>query len=428
MRLSHYRAFAYLLLTSVLTSFSFSSFGFMPVWAEPASSSPATAALNTLATGASLKPSANGPAQPVKVSPTYLVSEAQNATSHAILLPAAPPVSLPKTELNPESQAELKPESKLVNNAERKPSQGVAPAASSYTLLLGGDLGIVGALEAHITKNIKNGEAALVVQGHEVFRFRPVGVAEPDFIVPETNARQALTGLVRFLKQAKQEAQAVTNVETAEATKSKPLTPPAYSQISLKSYPDKTELYAGSELLASLLSQDAVAAGEKTAFSLAQIWAKQLRQALGEPKTLPPRPSTLVNTPPQQWLSPPSTGGLTQQQALALALNKNLKAQGPCHTVMASWYGPGFHGRRCSDGSRFNMHGMTVAHRSLPFGTLLKVTNTRNGKTVLVKVTDRGPFVRGRALDLSKGAADAIGLSSQGVAKVTFQVVKPSAS
>lgn len=89
----------------------------------------------------------------------------------------------------------------------------------------------------------------------------------------------------------------------------------------------------------------------------------------------------------------------------------------------ASWYGPGFHGRRAANGERFNMNAMTAAHRTLPFNTLVKVTNTRNGKSTVVRITDRGPFAHGRVIDLSKAAAQAIGMVSSGTAPVNVEVL-----
>ena len=83
----------------------------------------------------------------------------------------------------------------------------------------------------------------------------------------------------------------------------------------------------------------------------------------------------------------------------------------------ASYYGPGFHGRRTASGEKFDMHDMTAAHRSLPFGTKLKVTNVTNGKTAIVRVNDRGPYSGGRVLDLSVAAAKQIGSINSGVAQ-----------
>jgi rare lipoprotein A (peptidoglycan hydrolase) len=78
----------------------------------------------------------------------------------------------------------------------------------------------------------------------------------------------------------------------------------------------------------------------------------------------------------------------------------------------ATWYGPGFHGRRTASGERFNQHAMTLASRHLPFGTLVRITNPKNGKSVVGRVNDRGPFRRGYGVDLSKAMARRIGISS----------------
>lgn len=78
---------------------------------------------------------------------------------------------------------------------------------------------------------------------------------------------------------------------------------------------------------------------------------------------------------------------------------------------VASWYGNRFHGRRTANGERYNMHAYTAAHKSLPFGTILRVTNLDNDKSILVRVNDRGPYVRGRVIDLSRAAAEEIGVS-----------------
>jgi len=84
----------------------------------------------------------------------------------------------------------------------------------------------------------------------------------------------------------------------------------------------------------------------------------------------------------------------------------------------ASWYGPGFHGKKTASGSRFNENAMTAAHKSLPFGTVVKVTDQRTGKSIKVTITDRGPFHKGRIIDLSKAAAAKLGTKSAGTGKV----------
>jgi rare lipoprotein A len=90
----------------------------------------------------------------------------------------------------------------------------------------------------------------------------------------------------------------------------------------------------------------------------------------------------------------------------------------------ASWYGWKFHGRLTASGEIFDMGKLTAAHPTLPFGTILRVTNTANNESVEVKVNDRGPFVEGRIIDLSKAAADAIGMSGSGVAWVRLELMR----
>ncbi|HUI71144.1 MAG TPA: septal ring lytic transglycosylase RlpA family protein [Spirochaetia bacterium] len=91
---------------------------------------------------------------------------------------------------------------------------------------------------------------------------------------------------------------------------------------------------------------------------------------------------------------------------------------------LASWYGGKFHGRMTSSGEVFDTNQMTAAHKTLPFGTIVKVTNLENGKSALVKINDRGPFVGGRIIDLSRAAAAAIGMVDTGVAHVSLQIVE----
>lgn len=83
---------------------------------------------------------------------------------------------------------------------------------------------------------------------------------------------------------------------------------------------------------------------------------------------------------------------------------------------LASWYGPGFHGHRTASGEAFNTGGYTAAHRYWPFGTRVLVTNVQNGRSIVVRINDRGPFSAGRVIDLSRASAQAIGMS--GTARV----------
>ena len=97
---------------------------------------------------------------------------------------------------------------------------------------------------------------------------------------------------------------------------------------------------------------------------------------------------------------------------------------GPIETGSASWYGPGLHGRRTAAGEVFDQNGLTAAHRRLPLGTRVRVTNLTNGRSVDVRINDRGPFARGRTIDLSYGAARALRLVGRGTAPVRIQVLR----
>jgi rare lipoprotein A len=90
-------------------------------------------------------------------------------------------------------------------------------------------------------------------------------------------------------------------------------------------------------------------------------------------------------------------------------------------TGIGSYYGPELHGRKTASGERFNQSAMTAAHRTAPFGSRLKVTNLSNGRSVVVRVNDRGPFVRGRVVDVSAGAAKQIGMHGRGLARVRVE-------
>lgn len=89
----------------------------------------------------------------------------------------------------------------------------------------------------------------------------------------------------------------------------------------------------------------------------------------------------------------------------------------------ASYYGDRHHNKLTASGERFNQATLTAAHRSLPFGTNVRVTNTRNGKSVVVRINDRGPFVRGRIIDLSKAAFERIGSTRTGILRVRLERV-----
>ena len=96
---------------------------------------------------------------------------------------------------------------------------------------------------------------------------------------------------------------------------------------------------------------------------------------------------------------------------------------GETKTIKASWYGEYFHGRKTANGEIYDMYGYTAAHKTYPLGTVLLVTNPKNGKSLRVRINDRGPFWNNRELDLSMGAAEYLGIKEQGVATVNIRVI-----
>ena len=97
-------------------------------------------------------------------------------------------------------------------------------------------------------------------------------------------------------------------------------------------------------------------------------------------------------------------------------------------TGLASWYGPPYHNRRGSNGEVYNMHAMTAAHRTYPLGSIVRVTNVKTGDTALVRITDRGPFISGRVLDLSLAAAQKLDVWKPGVATVKVELMQSAAN
>nr|WP_228980201.1 septal ring lytic transglycosylase RlpA family protein [Paraburkholderia gardini] len=94
-------------------------------------------------------------------------------------------------------------------------------------------------------------------------------------------------------------------------------------------------------------------------------------------------------------------------------------------TGRASWYGRFFHGRKTANGERYNMHALTAAHKTLPLGSYVRVTNPATSRSVVVRINDRGPFVRGRVIDLSYAAATALNMEHVGTARVTIEGLSP---
>ena len=143
--------------------------------------------------------------------------------------------------------------------------------------------------------------------------------------------------------------------------------------------------------------------------------------------------SKLAETIPSDWLRRLSAPKLALEAAVAACTLISgagpVGAQEPVAASLslsgtASWYGPtpAFHRRQAAGGERYDMHALTAAHRSLPFGTKVRVTNRRNGKSVVVRINDRGPYVDARVIDLSRGATDPVRLTEAGIAPVKLEV------
>lgn len=104
-------------------------------------------------------------------------------------------------------------------------------------------------------------------------------------------------------------------------------------------------------------------------------------------------------------------------------ISKKYQYVGKKQIGLASWYGGFFNGRTAADGSTYNMDEFTAAHKKLPFGCIVKVTNLNNNKTCVVRITDRGPFIGKRIIDLSRAAAKKIDMYDKGISKVKLEII-----
>ncbi len=221
-----------------------------------------------------------------------------------------------------------------------------------------------GKVSVAVRRNWENGFASVQLNQREVMKFRSDLVEGSVTKDPLTRAREAAQSLVAYLQSGGQ----------AEALK-----------VSEKD--GFAVITARGQMIAVADAETAKLAQTGSVQRLATLWVNFIRQSLG--------------------VSP-----LETIQKVAFRA-----------TGLASWYGPGFHGRRAADGSVFNQNALTAAHRSLPFGTLVRVLNPKNGKSCIVKITDRGPFIHGRMMDLSKQAAATLGILSSGVGTIQMEVL-----
>jgi len=139
-------------------------------------------------------------------------------------------------------------------------------------------------------------------------------------------------------------------------------------------------------------------------------------------KVPPPPPLPQQSPEPAPTPAPGESPGEDERIAVPPGVKVLFEATG-----MASWYGAPYHNRRGSNGEVYNMHAMTAAHRTLPLGSIVRVTNVKTGHSAVVRITDRGPFVEGRILDLSLAAAKALDVYLPGVAKVRLEVLEAPA-
>jgi rare lipoprotein A len=126
--------------------------------------------------------------------------------------------------------------------------------------------------------------------------------------------------------------------------------------------------------------------------------------------------TTLSSTPSRP--SPKAPTKATPYRVYGQWYYPRTHARGFSQTGLASWYGKKFHGRKTSSGETYDMYGLSAAHKTLPFNTLVKVRNLDNGREIDLRINDRGPFVRGRIIDLSYGAAKKLGIVGPGTARV----------
>ena len=141
--------------------------------------------------------------------------------------------------------------------------------------------------------------------------------------------------------------------------------------------------------------------------------------------TKPSESRPVANVPPAKENAPPEPKeeAATDADLAEPTIPANAKPLST-ETGLASWYGPPYHNRRGSNGEVYNMHAMTAAHRTYPLGSIVRVTNVKTGQHALVRITDRGPFIPGRVLDLSLAAARKVDVWQPGVAQVKVELMQ----
>jgi peptidoglycan lytic transglycosylase len=160
-----------------------------------------------------------------------------------------------------------------------------------------------------------------------------------------------------------------------------------------------------------------------------QVLANILVGLLGTTSLLAAQPPNTPGTQATQNIQvarPEKGNGNNSSKAKVVSSQRQKRNSKPYQVGNASWYGKSFHGKTTASGEPYDMFQFTAAHRQLPLGTLVKVTNLDNGRSVVVKVNDRGPVPRTRIIDLSYGAARMLGLPGHGIEPVRLDLVRPA--
>jgi len=158
-----------------------------------------------------------------------------------------------------------------------------------------------------------------------------------------------------------------------------------------------------------------------------QVLANILVVLVGTTGLLAAQPPNTPGTATSKEIVRPEKGNGTKNSVTAKAVRpRHTRTPKTYQVGTASWYGKAFHGRTTASGEPYDMFQFTAAHRQLPLGTLVKVTNLDNNRSVVVRVNDRGPVPRSRIIDLSYGAARMIGLAGHGTEPVRLEIVQPA--
>ena len=174
-------------------------------------------------------------------------------------------------------------------------------------------------------------------------------------------------------------------------------------------------------------AKNASFAGLFAALALSACAAQQSPAPDAPPPAEPaPHAAAAPAAPAAQHAAAAPAAKKAARQSAAKKADKTEQTTKFSQTGKASWYGPGFHGKKTANGERFDMNTLTAAHRTLPISSRVRVTNLANGKSVVVRINDRGPYHGNRVMDLSKAAAQELGFIRTGTAQVKIEPLAPA--